>query len=170
MKRITYTSTVLGPMQLVIGAILALLLTSFVLACGGSAWVAVPAGVVVMAAALHLAVVRLAVDPESVRIASGWWGIGRRTIPGRVIVAAAPVELTTTQTYWRPPSDRIEPVEEQTADGSTEAKGMKRGPVTRLTVRSGATLRLTLTSGETLWISTAHPEDATAIISGRSSS
>jgi hypothetical protein len=148
-RRDAYTSTVFGPMNLAIGVLFAALLAAFVFLNGVPWWVAVVAVLLCLAVALHLAVVRLAVSRETVRITSGWWGMSRRVIAEHEIVEAAPVEFTVVQTYWKPPS--------------------VRGPATRLTVRAGATLRLTLISGETLWISTADPENATKLINERNS-
>jgi hypothetical protein len=142
--RVAYTSTVFAPAQLVLGVLGGLAVGGAMALGGVAAWWSVPVGLLVPAVSVHQSVVRIAVSPQQVVVAQGFWPRRGRTIDASAVVEAADADLSWAQTFGLgvPPHLRTN----------------------RLTIRPGATLRLRLSDGERLSVSTSDPVAALRLL------
>ena len=139
-----YTSTVVAPIQLAIGLVLAAATAAFVAAAGGSVWIVALVVVVILLTAIHLSVVRLSIGGGRVVLGQGPWNRGARVIAADSVVAGRILTVRWAQAF---------------------GVGIAfRRKSTRYTVRAGPAVELSLQGGEQIRISTPDPEAALTLL------
>ena len=142
--RRAYTSTVIGPVQLVAGVLCAGLLATTTVTVGAPVWVTVLGVGTILAVSVQLSTVRLSIGAGRVVIGAGPWSRRARVIPAAAVASATDEDLRWPQVF---------------------GVGIRfHRNTARLTVRPGPTLCLKLTTGERLRISTQHPAAARGLL------
>jgi hypothetical protein len=139
-----YTSAVMGPAHLAAGLAGAAAFGAGTAAAGWPAWVTVPGVTAIVAAAIHVSVVRLSIGAGRIVVGQGPWSRRARVIPVETVTSAADEDLGWPQVF-----------------GFGVRLHRKTG---RLTVRPGPTLYLQLAGGEHLRISTQDPAAARSLL------
>jgi hypothetical protein len=144
MNRKAYTSTVVAPIHVAIGSVLAVLVGTFVFARGGRIWLVALSVVLIAVSAVYLSTVRLGVNAEQIIVSQGPFVLSARVMDVSSVVEATRVDVGWAQVFgigvpwhWR---------------------------TSRLTVRPGPTLSLRLVGGERISISTSDPGAALRLL------
>jgi hypothetical protein len=144
MNQQAYTSTVVAPIQVAIGAVLALLVGTFMFARGASIWLVAFSIVLIAVSAVYLSTVRLGVNAERIIVSQSPFALSARVIDVSSVVEATRVDIGWPQVFgigvpwhWR---------------------------TSRLTVRPGPTLNLRLAGAERISISTSDPDAALRLL------
>jgi phosphotransferase system glucose/maltose/N-acetylglucosamine-specific IIC component len=140
-----YTSTVVGPVQLVLGVLGAAAIATIGALSAAPPWITALTSLIVLITGVHLSIVRLSIGAGNVVIGQGPWNRRARVIPADVVLSATSEDLRWPQVF-----------------GVGVAFHRK---TTRLTVRPGPTLSLSLQGNEHLRISTQDPDAARALLS-----
>jgi hypothetical protein len=135
-----YTSTVVGPIHLVLGVLCAGAFGVLTVSVGAPLWVSALGAVAMLLVSVHLSTVRLSIGSGIITLGQGPWNTRARSIPADSVVAATDADLRWPQVF---------------------GVGVRFHRKTqRMTVRPGPTLCLQLSSGEYVRISTKNPAAA----------
>ena len=138
-----YTEMVVAPVQIALGALVAVVAGAILLALG--LWpLAVVAVLLVGAVSVYLGVQTLTVTPTRISIGQGRGDKSPHTVETAEVALSEVVTLTWPQCFGLNLPDTVDS--------------------TRFTIRAGSTLRLTKRDGEQLRISAMDPEAARAVL------
>ena len=144
MNHHAYTSTAVAPAQVAAGAVIAVALITVNVLIGAPLWIAVPGALLIVAATIHVATVRLSIGGGRIVLGQGPWPGHGRVLDAATVTAATAVDLTWAQAFGAGlPAHRR---------------------TTRMSIRPGPALSLVLHDDEHVVITTAHPDAALCLL------